>query len=182
LTLVLTPLTGSLCVDARPSHLRYDQYQAEQSYSLRNDGYRPCPAFHNARWFAMPAPRRRRDVWSDAPTLETGRDGSGSPRWPLREQFTDLRSFGKGVIWLSIGLITEIPPGVSTPRSYVRCNSLLPIYIAGPPHPEPERYGFSFGPFNDVIGADSASKTRSTRCRTCLLVGRGEVQHLHALL
>jgi len=81
--------------------------------------------------------------------METGR-GGGGPHWPWCSQFTDLHSFRKGVIWLSIAIATEIPPGVSTPRSYARCNFLSLNYVAGAADPESERCVFSLGPFNDV--------------------------------
>jgi hypothetical protein len=66
--------------------------------------------------------------------------GWGDSSSPWCSRFTDLLSFLKGVIWLLIATVAEVPPTVSTATFLVSRFANCHLNVAGIHHFESERY------------------------------------------
>ena len=92
----------------RTAWMRFEQRQWHQTHPHRNAHYRHPFASHCPGWLVPHALKRRRFIWSTRRPLETGAvDGLDS-----NSLTSSLCFCFKGVIWLVLAAVAEIPPVV----------------------------------------------------------------------
>jgi len=109
-------------MDTRARRLYSGQHRKHQAKHHRHSRYRCHFTSHHARWVAPHTPLWMRQVWSGIPHVETGLI-LGSPGALLS---LILFSPHKGVVWLFLATIAEVPPAVSSSRVFFTPSHLIP--------------------------------------------------------
>jgi len=106
----LTPSPGSLDMDPRAAHMPSGNRRCHQTYPHRKPHYRHHFACHCPGWLVQHEPMRRRLIRSTRRPLETGAvDGHSFDSSSLT---SSLCFCCKGVIWLALAAVAEVPPVV----------------------------------------------------------------------
>ena len=122
----LIPSPDPLEMDRRAAPMPSGNRRCHQTYPHRNPNYRHHFACHCTSRLVQHKPRRRRLVWSTNRPLETGAvDDHFFESGPLT---SSLCFCCKGVLWLMIAAVAEIPPVVCgfTFSVHLSVQSVLP--------------------------------------------------------